>query len=191
MMPDGTKFEAELRKARKSGGGMRDIRIESWEQEKNDEGTTRSRKRKSDQMDVGRRKEDSGKKRRKSSGKVRATTESEDDVVEILSAKKGKPRARPLDLNLWILVYERVKRWLGGYSVQHFRTMKEVCTQVYYIRLYGVGVDYQDDVGLVQKRTDIIHLIAVIQEKCGLLNTIALADSRVRSWVRSRRITRC
>ncbi|KAG6913445.1 hypothetical protein DXG01_006788, partial [Tephrocybe rancida] len=36
--------------------------------------------------------------------------------------------------------------------------------------LYGVGVDYQDDdTGLIQKRADIIHLAAVLLEKCQLL----------------------
>lgn len=36
--------------------------------------------------------------------------------------------------------------------------------------LYGVGVDYQDDdVGLIQKRADIIHSAAVLLEKCQLL----------------------
>jgi pre-mRNA-splicing helicase BRR2 len=36
--------------------------------------------------------------------------------------------------------------------------------------LYGVGVDYQDDdVGLIQKRADIIHFAAVLLKKCQLL----------------------
>jgi hypothetical protein len=36
--------------------------------------------------------------------------------------------------------------------------------------LYGVGVDYQeDDVGLIQKRADIIHSAAVLLEKCQLI----------------------
>lgn len=35
--------------------------------------------------------------------------------------------------------------------------------------LYGVGVDYQDDASLEQKRADIIHSAAVMLEKCQLL----------------------
>jgi len=35
--------------------------------------------------------------------------------------------------------------------------------------LYGVGVDYEDDVGLVQKRADIIHSAAVLLEKSQLI----------------------
>lgn len=36
--------------------------------------------------------------------------------------------------------------------------------------LYGIGVDYQqDDVGLIQKRADIVHSAAVILEKCQLV----------------------
>lgn len=35
--------------------------------------------------------------------------------------------------------------------------------------LYGVGVDYQDDDALVQKRADIVHSAAAILEKCLLI----------------------
>jgi pre-mRNA-splicing helicase BRR2 len=35
--------------------------------------------------------------------------------------------------------------------------------------LYEVGVDYQDDVGLVQKRADVAHSAAVLLEKCHLI----------------------
>lgn len=35
--------------------------------------------------------------------------------------------------------------------------------------LYGVGVDYQDDSGLIQKRADIVHSAAVLLEKCQLI----------------------
>lgn len=35
--------------------------------------------------------------------------------------------------------------------------------------LYGVGVDYQDDASLVQKRADVVHSAAVLLEKCQLI----------------------
>lgn len=36
--------------------------------------------------------------------------------------------------------------------------------------LYGVGVDYQEDDGLlIQKRADIVHSAAVLLEKCSLI----------------------
>lgn len=35
--------------------------------------------------------------------------------------------------------------------------------------LYGVGADYEDDIGLVQKRADIIHSAAVLLEKSQLI----------------------
>jgi pre-mRNA-splicing helicase BRR2 len=35
--------------------------------------------------------------------------------------------------------------------------------------LYGVGADYEDDVGLVQKRADIIHSAAVLLGKSQLV----------------------
>ena len=35
--------------------------------------------------------------------------------------------------------------------------------------LYGIGADYEDDVGLVQKRADIVHSAAVLLEKSQLI----------------------
>jgi pre-mRNA-splicing helicase BRR2 len=35
--------------------------------------------------------------------------------------------------------------------------------------LYEVGIDYQDDPGLVQKRADVAHSAAVLLEKCNLI----------------------
>ena len=35
--------------------------------------------------------------------------------------------------------------------------------------LYSVGVDYQDDAALVQKRADIVHSAAALLEKCHLV----------------------
>ncbi|GLB39382.1 putative sec63-domain-containing protein [Lyophyllum shimeji] len=53
-------------------------------------------------------------------------------------------------------------QWLG-YTYLYVRMLKSP-------GLYGVGVDYQeDDVGLIQKRADIIHSAAVLLEKCQLL----------------------
>jgi hypothetical protein len=110
MMPDAIKFEAELRKARKSGGGMRGIRIDSWEQDEDDAGAVKPKKRESDQMDVDERMEDGGKKSRKSGGNLRKREEGEDEAVEISSAKKGKAKARPSGGSDQIVVYV----FLGG-----------------------------------------------------------------------------
>ncbi|KAF8056607.1 DNA polymerase theta/eta [Lyophyllum atratum] len=53
-------------------------------------------------------------------------------------------------------------QWLG-YTYLYVRMLKSP-------GLYGVGVDYQDDdLGLIQKRADIIHSAAVLLEKCQLL----------------------
>ncbi|KAF7323081.1 hypothetical protein HMN09_00088200 [Mycena chlorophos] len=53
-------------------------------------------------------------------------------------------------------------QWLG-YTYLYVRMLKSP-------GLYGVGADYQeDDVGLIQKRADIIHSAAVLLEKCQLL----------------------
>ncbi|KAF9006973.1 Sec63 Brl domain-containing protein [Cyathus striatus] len=53
-------------------------------------------------------------------------------------------------------------QWLG-YTYLYVRMLKDPA-------LYGVGVDYQDDdLGLVQKRADIVHSAAVLLEKCQLL----------------------
>ncbi|KAJ7063405.1 putative RNA helicase [Mycena amicta] len=53
-------------------------------------------------------------------------------------------------------------QWLG-YTYLYVRMLKSP-------GLYGVGVDYQeDDVGLIQKRADIVHSAAVLLEKCQLL----------------------
>ena len=35
--------------------------------------------------------------------------------------------------------------------------------------LYGVGIDYREEPGLVQKRADIVHSAAVLLEKCQLI----------------------
>ena len=35
--------------------------------------------------------------------------------------------------------------------------------------LYGVGIDYREESGLVQKRADIVHSAAVLLEKCQLI----------------------
>ena len=35
--------------------------------------------------------------------------------------------------------------------------------------LYGIGTDYEDDIGLVQKRADIVHSAAVLLEKSQLI----------------------
>ncbi|XP_006464077.1 hypothetical protein AGABI2DRAFT_180183 [Agaricus bisporus var. bisporus H97] len=98
MMPDATKFEAELRKARKSGGGMAGIGIGSWEQEEDSGSAIKSRnKRKSNDMDVDEEMEDGGKKRRRSSGKARVAEENEDEVVAVPPGKKAKAKAKPSD----------------------------------------------------------------------------------------------
>ncbi|KAF7294831.1 putative ATP dependent RNA helicase [Mycena indigotica] len=53
-------------------------------------------------------------------------------------------------------------QWIG-YTYLYVRMLKSP-------GLYGVGVDYQDDdVGLIQKRADIVHSAAVLLEKCQLL----------------------
>ncbi|KAI6134777.1 putative RNA helicase [Pisolithus croceorrhizus] len=52
-------------------------------------------------------------------------------------------------------------QWLG-YTYLYVRMLKSP-------GLYGVGVDYQDDEELVQKRADVIHSAAVILEKCHLI----------------------
>ncbi|XP_006459706.1 hypothetical protein AGABI2DRAFT_219047 [Agaricus bisporus var. bisporus H97] len=52
-------------------------------------------------------------------------------------------------------------QWLG-YTYLYVRMLKDP-------GLYSVGVDYQDDAGLVQKRADLIHSAAVMLEKCQLL----------------------
>ncbi|KAL4073668.1 putative RNA helicase [Scleroderma citrinum] len=52
-------------------------------------------------------------------------------------------------------------QWLG-YTYLYVRMLKSP-------GLYGVGVDYQDDDTLVQKRADIIHSAAAILEKCNLI----------------------
>ncbi|KAJ7219396.1 putative RNA helicase [Mycena pura] len=53
-------------------------------------------------------------------------------------------------------------QWLG-YTYLYVRMLKSP-------GLYGVGVDYQeDDIGLIQKRADIVHSAAVLLEKCQLL----------------------
>ena len=35
--------------------------------------------------------------------------------------------------------------------------------------LYGIGADYKDDAGLVQKRADIVHSAVVLLEKSQLI----------------------
>ena len=35
--------------------------------------------------------------------------------------------------------------------------------------MYGVGIDYREESGLVQKRADIVHSAAVLLEKCQLI----------------------
>ncbi|KAK0203464.1 putative RNA helicase [Desarmillaria ectypa] len=53
-------------------------------------------------------------------------------------------------------------QWLG-YTYLYVRMLRSP-------GLYGVGVDYQDDdVGLIQKRADIVHSAAALLEKCQLL----------------------
>ncbi|TFK49242.1 putative RNA helicase [Heliocybe sulcata] len=52
-------------------------------------------------------------------------------------------------------------QWLG-YSYLYVRMLKSPS-------LYSVGVDYEDDKGLVQKRADIIHSAAALLEKCHLV----------------------
>lgn len=52
-------------------------------------------------------------------------------------------------------------QWLG-YTYLYVRMLRSP-------GLYGVGVDYQDDEELVQKRADIIHSAAVLLEKCHLI----------------------
>ncbi|KAF8631115.1 hypothetical protein AX17_005160 [Amanita inopinata Kibby_2008] len=52
-------------------------------------------------------------------------------------------------------------QWLG-YTYLYVRMLKLPS-------LYSVGVDYQDDAGLIQKRADIVHTAAVMLEKCQLL----------------------
>ncbi|EPQ53751.1 Sec63-domain-containing protein [Gloeophyllum trabeum ATCC 11539] len=52
-------------------------------------------------------------------------------------------------------------QWLG-YTYLYVRMLKSPS-------LYSVGVDYEDDQGLVQKRADIIHSAAAMLEKCHLI----------------------
>ncbi|KAF8629449.1 hypothetical protein AX15_003443 [Amanita polypyramis BW_CC] len=53
-------------------------------------------------------------------------------------------------------------QWLG-YTYLYVRMLKSPS-------LYSVGVDYQqDDVGLIQKRADIVHTAAALLEKCQLI----------------------
>ncbi|KAF9442488.1 P-loop containing nucleoside triphosphate hydrolase protein [Macrolepiota fuliginosa MF-IS2] len=52
-------------------------------------------------------------------------------------------------------------QWLG-YTYLYVRMRKDP-------GLYGVGIDYQDEAGLTQKREDIVHSAAVLLEKCQLI----------------------
>ncbi|KAF9443271.1 Sec63-domain-containing protein [Macrolepiota fuliginosa MF-IS2] len=52
-------------------------------------------------------------------------------------------------------------QWLG-YTYLYVRMLKDP-------GLYGVGIDYQDEAGLIQKRADIVHSAAVLLEKCQLI----------------------
>ncbi|KDQ53780.1 hypothetical protein JAAARDRAFT_136540 [Jaapia argillacea MUCL 33604] len=52
-------------------------------------------------------------------------------------------------------------QWLG-YTYLYVRMLKSPA-------LYSVGVDYEDDKGLIQKRADIIHSAAALLEKCHLI----------------------
>jgi pre-mRNA-splicing helicase BRR2 len=64
---------------------------------------------------------------------------------------------------LYVTIVRRVNFVLMFFCDRYVRMLKSP-------RLYGVGVDYQeDDGGLIQKRADIAHSAAVLLNKCNLI----------------------